>query len=81
MRKLAIKTKNLWKNEAVAKKPKIIGDNRWFLQLIDNQNVAADINYDKSSLKTVARNTMCIVCKGAKALCGKTRCPIIVRLK
>lgn len=81
MRKLAIRTKNLWKKEAVARKPRVIGDNRWLLQLLDDQNVAADINYDKNSLKTVARNTMCVVCKGAKALCGKTRCPIIVRLK
>jgi len=81
MRKLAIRTKNLWKKEAVAKKPRVIGDNRWLLQLLDDQNVAADINYDKDSLKTVARSTMCVVCKGAKALCGKTRCPIIVRLK
>jgi len=81
MRKLAIRTKNLWRKEAASKKPRVIADNSWLLQLIDDQNVAADINYDKSSLKTVARNTMCVVCKGAKALCGKTRCPIIVRLK
>lgn len=81
MRKLGIRTKKLWKSEAVTKKPKVIGDNRWLLQLIDDQNIAIDINYDKSSLTTVAKNAMCVVCKGAKALCGKTRCPIIVRAK
>jgi len=81
MRRLAIRTKRLWRKEVVAKKPRVIGDNRWLLQLIDDQNVAADINYDKNSLTTVAKNTMCVACKGAKALCGKTRCPIIVRLK
>jgi len=79
MRKLAIRTKKLWNKEA-ATRPRVIGDNRWLLQLVD-QHVAADINYDKNSFRTVARNTMCVVCKGAKALCGKTRCPIIVRLK
>jgi len=81
MRKLAIRTKSLWKKKAVAKKLKVIEDNRWLLQLIDDQNVATDIGYDESSLTTVARDTMCVVCKGAKALCGKTRCPIVVRLK
>jgi len=81
MRKLTARTRSLWKKEAVAKKLKVIEDNRWLIQLIDDQNVATDISYDKSSLTTVARNTMCVVCKGAKALCGKTRCPIVVRLK
>jgi hypothetical protein len=80
MKKLAIRRKNLWKKET-ATRPRVIGDNRWLLQLLDDQNVADDINYDRSGFKTVARNTMCVVCKGAKALCGKTRCPIIVRLK
>jgi len=79
MKKLAIRTKKLW-NKEVATRPRVIEDNRWLLQLVD-QHVAADINYDKNSFRTVARNTMCVVCKGAKALCGKTRCPIIVRLK
>lgn len=81
MGKLAIRTKSLWKKESLAKKLKVIEDNRWLLQLIDDQNVATDISYDESSLTTVARNAMCVVCKGAKALCGKTSCPIVVRLK
>jgi len=81
MRKLTIRTKSLWKKKAVAKKLKVIEDNRWLLQLIDDQNVATDISYDEASLTTIAKNTMCVVCKGAKALCGKTRCPIVVRLK
>jgi len=81
MRKLTAGTRSLWKKEAVAKKLKVIEDNRWLIQLIDDQDVATDISYDKSSLTTVARNTMCVVCKGAKALCGKTRCPVVVRLK
>jgi hypothetical protein len=80
MRKLAVRTNKLWKKVAT-KKTKVIGDNRWLLQLIDDQNVVTDVSYNKNNLTTVARNTMCVVCKGAKALCGKVRCPIIVRAK
>ncbi|MEM2103540.1 MAG: Nre family DNA repair protein [Candidatus Bathyarchaeia archaeon] len=38
------------------------------------------MNYDESQVfvKTSERG-LCVVCKGARFLCGKTRCPIIVR--
>jgi hypothetical protein len=81
MRKSAIRTHKLWKKENEAPKPRVIEDNKWLLQLVNDKNVAATTNHNISGLKTVARNTMCIVCKGAKALCGKDRCPIIVRAK
>ncbi len=60
------------------------GENLWILQLLDSP-VAADLNYDvdyllgKASDSALGRG-ICVVCKGAKALCGKTRCPLMVRL-
>ena len=56
------------------------------LDLIDNPAVAADLDYNADYL--VAKTSgvawgkgLCVACKGAKYLCGKTRCPLIVRLK
>jgi hypothetical protein len=66
------------------KKPKKIGKkNLWILKLIDNPDVAADLNYNKDYLleKAVTWKNLCVACKGSKFLCGKTRCPLIVRLK
>ena len=57
-----------------------IQNNPWVLQLLDNQNFAADINYDEYQLVTKARgNNLCVACKGGKFLCGKTRCPLTIR--
>jgi len=67
-----------------AKKPRKIGKkNLWILKLIDNPEVAADLNYNADYLleKAVTWKGLCVACKGSKFLCGKTRCPLIVRLK
>jgi len=66
------------------RKPRKIGKkNLWILKLIDNPEVAADLNYNKDYLleKAVTWKGLCVACKGSKFLCGKTRCPLIVRLK
>jgi len=57
--------------------------NLWILKLIDNPEVAADLNYNADYLleKAVTWKGLCVACKGSKFLCGKTRCPLIVRLK
>jgi len=63
------------------KKPKLISNNtRWILQLLGEQNHAADMNYGKDQLmiKTKGRS-LCVVCKGGRFLCGKRRCPLVVR--
>ncbi|MEM3055439.1 MAG: Nre family DNA repair protein [Candidatus Bathyarchaeia archaeon] len=40
----------------------------------------ADIKYDESlAVREVSRSGLCVACKGSRFLCGKTRCPIIVR--
>ncbi len=63
------------------KKPKpSLKDNPWILQLLDDHNVAAELNYSKDQLVTKARGTsLCAACKGGKFLCGKSRCPLVVR--
>ena len=60
-------------------------ENLWILQLIDNPSIAADLNYSTDYLLAKASGVawgrgLCVVCKGSKALCGKTRCPLMVRL-
>jgi len=57
-------------------------DNPWILQLLENPSIAADMNYSADYLVAKAsKDALCVVCKGAKFLCGKTRCPLVVRLK
>jgi len=59
--------------------------NLWILQLLDNPSIAADLNYSTDYLLAKASGVawgkgLCVVCKGSKFLCGKTRCPLMVRL-
>jgi len=63
------------------KKPKSSSsDNKWIRQLLEDHNIAMDLNYNEKHLVTKAsKNNLCAVCKGGKFLCGKTRCPLVVR--
>ena len=76
-----------FKTDVDARKPrKTSKDNLWILELVDDQNIATDLNYNADYLAAkasgVARGKgLCVACKGAKFLCGKTRCPLVVRLK
>ncbi len=58
-----------------ASKPK--SDN-WLVEIIKNVNRAA-IDNNQISTRTRA-NSLCVLCKGARNLCGKTRCPIMVKV-
>ncbi len=76
-----------FKTDVGARKPsKTSKDNLWILQLVDDPNITADLNYNANYLAAKASGMawgkgLCVVCKGAKFLCGKTRCPLVVRLK
>lgn len=63
------------------KKPKpSLKDNQWVLKLLDDPKLAAEVNYDKEKIVTKIRGrSLCAACKGGKFLCGKTRCPLVVR--
>ena len=68
--------------------PKVIGqimkpkssltDNHWVLKLLNDQNLTADFNNNKLVTKTRGKS-LCTLCKGGKFLCGKSRCPLVVR--
>ncbi|MGC8812196.1 MAG: Nre family DNA repair protein [Candidatus Aenigmatarchaeota archaeon] len=51
--------------------------NPWLSKVIDS-NISKELNTQE--IKTVKRDFRCILCKGSKLLCGKVRCPILVRL-
>jgi len=76
-----------FKTDVGARKPrKTSKDNLWILQLVDDSNIVADLNFNADYLATKTSGVtwgkgLCVVCKGAKFLCGKTRCPLVVRLK
>ncbi len=59
-------------------------DKLWIRQLLDNAGLADDLNYNadylvaKASLVAWGKG-LCVACKGGKFLCGKTRCPLLVR--
>jgi len=54
--------------------------NVWLLDVLKDSGVAADISYSEGQVVVKAsRSGLCVVCKGSRFLCGKTRCPIIVR--
>lgn len=55
-------------------------DNLWILDMIDNSAVKADISANPEVLQTRTKNALCVVCKGSRMLCGKTRCPVMVRV-
>jgi len=59
-------------------------ENPWILQLLDSAGITADLNYNADFLVTTASKVswgkgLCVACKGGKFLCGKTRCPLLVR--
>jgi hypothetical protein len=52
--------------------------NNWLLDIIEKVNKNA---VEDRQIITQARNdSLCILCKGARALCGKTRCPIMIKV-
>ncbi|MEM3054088.1 MAG: Nre family DNA repair protein [Candidatus Bathyarchaeia archaeon] len=54
--------------------------NVWLLEVLKGSGLAADISYDESQLLVKAsKSGLCVACKGARFLCGKARCPIVVK--
>jgi len=65
---------------------KVSEDSGWILNLIDNSGIIADLSHNADLLRANAVSVawgkgLCVACKGGKFLCGKTRCPLVVRLK
>lgn len=53
--------------------------NPWLHDLIDSYNVAGDLDVASTFSARLGKG-ICTVCKGSKLLCGKTRCPLLVRV-
>ncbi|MEM3699413.1 MAG: Nre family DNA repair protein [Candidatus Bathyarchaeia archaeon] len=54
--------------------------NVWLLDILEGSNVGAEVKFDENLLVTKASSSgLCVACKGSRFLCGKTRCPIIVK--
>ena len=54
--------------------------NVWLFEVLKDSGLAAGMYYDESQVVVKAsRSCLCVICKGSRFLCGKTRCPIIVR--
>src|SRR5664280_1825495 len=60
-------------------KPQVAANtNNWLVDIIKKVNSSA---LEQQQITTRGRNdSLCILCKGARALCGKTRCPIMVKV-
>lgn len=53
----------------------------WIEHVITDLSSALDLNYDVGDLKArIPEGSLCLACRGSKMLCGKARCPIIVKL-
>ncbi len=55
----------------------------WLSSIVEDPKIAGDLNVYFPSIsvkKSFGRRSLCVVCKGSKFLCGKTRCPLIVRI-
>jgi len=52
--------------------------NDWLVDVIRNVNRSA-VENNQISTRT-RENSLCVLCKGARNLCGKTRCPIMVKV-
>jgi hypothetical protein len=49
----------------------------WLLNYIRRSNLSA-VEENQITTRT-SRRSLCVLCKGSRRLCGKTRCPILVR--
>jgi hypothetical protein len=54
--------------------------NVWLFDILKDSNLASDIkNGEELLLAKASESGLCVACKGSRFLCGKTRCPIIVK--
>lgn len=51
----------------------------WLRRVIKNSSSA--IEEDPQIVTRASQTSLCILCKGSRFLCGKTRCPIMVKVK
>lgn len=53
----------------------------WLEHIISDEKLAKDLNPPEPTLEiNVREGSICLLCRGSRMLCGKTRCPAMVRL-
>jgi len=52
--------------------------NVWLFDVLKDSKFLGEISENQVLVKA-SRSGLCVACKGARALCGKVRCPIIIR--
>jgi hypothetical protein len=53
----------------------------WLIDALRNAGYKSDVNYNENLIVAKAsRSGLCAACKGSKLLCGKKRCPILVKV-
>ncbi len=67
-------------NQAMIETQQVMKTNsdNWLLDVIKKVNQSALENNQIST--RMRQNSLCVLCKGARNLCGKTRCPIMVKV-
>jgi hypothetical protein len=52
----------------------------WLLDVLKGSSLKYDMKYDENLVLAEASSSgLCVACKGSRFLCGKTRCPIVVK--
>lgn len=55
--------------------------NLWILDLLENSNLVNELNENRDMWTTRQPvSGLCVACKGSRMLCGKTRCPVMLRV-
>jgi len=52
----------------------------WVEHIINNVETAGDLNIQDVKVKA-RRGSICLICRGSRLLCGKPRCPAIIKLR
>jgi len=67
------------------KEPKIVRTMKkkvpWLSHVVRDPAVAFDINIPEEVRTVAPRGSVCVICKGARMLCRKTRCPLMARIQ
>jgi len=53
----------------------------WVEHIINNERTAGDLNVDSLGKRVQIREgSLCLVCRGSRMMCGKPRCPAVLKL-
>jgi len=52
----------------------------WLSEVVNTAEIASDLNIPDIRV-TATSSSRCSICKGGKMLCGKTRCPLLARIR